>query len=141
MKDILKTYDNGEITIHWKPSLCIHSKKCWTELPHVFNPREKPWVKPKAASTESIIAQIEKCPSGALSYTINNASPSKSTEHSDNTIEIAANGPILVHGTIEIKHADGRIEIKEKMCALCRCGGSSNKPFCDGTHHKIGFKA
>lgn len=57
-----------------------------------------------------------------------------------NKIEIAANGPILVHGTIEIKHSDGRVEIKEKMVALCRCGASSTKPFCDGGHRKIDFK-
>ena len=55
-------------------------------------------------------------------------------------IEIAANGPILVHGTIEIKNSDGKVEIKENMTALCRCGASANKPYCDGAHRKIDFK-
>ena len=58
----------------------------------------------------------------------------------NNKIEIAANRPILVHGNCEIKHADGTVETKEKMVALCRCGASANKPFCDGTHRKIEFK-
>ena len=59
---------------------------------------------------------------------------------SENKIEIALNGPILVHGKIELTHSDGRKESKEKVTALCRCGASSNKPFCDGTHNNIGFK-
>ena len=45
----------------------------------------------------------------------------------------------LVKGTVEVKHADGRVEVKEKQCALCRCGHSTNKPWCDGSHRKEGF--
>lgn len=132
-------YGNDEITIHWKPSLCIHSKNCWKNLPEVFNPRERPWIKAGAIETKKITEQIDKCPSGALSYTYHNKTNTTNMEN-QNKIEIAANGPILVHGTIEIKHADGTVETKEKMCALCRCGASANKPFCDGTHRKIEFK-
>jgi uncharacterized Fe-S cluster protein YjdI len=71
MEDITKTYPNDEITIVWKPSVCIHSTKCWkgtTGLIDVFNPRERPWIKPYGASTERIVKQIQQCPSGALSY-------------------------------------------------------------------------
>ena len=74
MKDITKKYSNNEVTIVWKPSVCIHSKICWDEingLKKVFNPFEKPWIKPEAATTEELIAQIKKCPSGALSYYMN----------------------------------------------------------------------
>ena len=74
MKDITKKYSNGEVTIVWKPSLCIHSKVCWNKLsglPQVFNPMEKPWIKPEAASTAQIIEQVKKCPSGALSFFMN----------------------------------------------------------------------
>ncbi len=73
-KDLTKKYSNGEVTIVWKPSLCIHSAICWRHedsLPEVFNPKEKPWIKPEAASTERIISQIKRCPSGALSYHMN----------------------------------------------------------------------
>ncbi len=75
MKDITKKYTNREVTIVWKPVTCIHSKICWnniTGLPKVFNPSERPWIKPEAASTEEIITQVTKCPSGALSYYMNN---------------------------------------------------------------------
>lgn len=68
MEDITKTYTNGEITIIWKPSVCIHSTICWKGeggLIDVFNPRERPWVKPYGAGTEKTVARIIKCPSGA----------------------------------------------------------------------------
>jgi uncharacterized Fe-S cluster protein YjdI len=71
MKDITKTYTNGEVTIVWKPALCIHSGNCWRGLHAVFHPEERPWITPEAASTEKIIAQVTQCPSGALSYFLN----------------------------------------------------------------------
>jgi uncharacterized Fe-S cluster protein YjdI len=66
--EVKREYDNGEITILWQPGLCIHSTICFTELPEVFAPWDRPWVHPNAASTERIIEQIERCPSGALAY-------------------------------------------------------------------------
>jgi uncharacterized Fe-S cluster protein YjdI len=69
-----KEYSNGEITIVWQPDLCIHSRKCWhgpEGLLEVFNPFEKPWIKPESASSERIMQQIELCPSGALSFYVN----------------------------------------------------------------------
>ncbi|WP_026995653.1 (4Fe-4S)-binding protein [Flectobacillus major] len=71
---IVKKYTNGEVTIIWKPDICIHSRICWsaaTGLTEVFNPRERPWIKPENATTEQIVEQIKKCPSGALSYIMN----------------------------------------------------------------------
>lgn len=67
MKDITKRYSNGEVTVVWKPSLCIHSAICFHGLPKVFDPRMRPWVRPEAASTDAIVAQVARCPSGALS--------------------------------------------------------------------------
>ena len=71
MKDITKKYDNGEITVVWKPDTCIHSTLCWKGLIQVFNPRERPWIKMDGASTERIVEQVKKCPSGALSHYMN----------------------------------------------------------------------
>jgi uncharacterized Fe-S cluster protein YjdI len=71
MKEITKKYSNGEVTIVWKPAVCIHSTICWkaaTGLPGVFNPSKKPWIDPLAASTEALVEQVKKCPSGALSF-------------------------------------------------------------------------
>ncbi|WP_136668854.1 (4Fe-4S)-binding protein [Flavobacterium sp. H122] len=67
-----KEYSNGEITIIWKPKLCIHSGICARSLPNVYKPKEKPWITPENATTEELIAQIHNCPSGALSFKYNN---------------------------------------------------------------------
>lgn len=69
--DTTKEYSNGELTISWKPGLCTHAGECVKALPKVYNPKEKPWIKIEHASTEELKAQIHKCPSGALSYRMN----------------------------------------------------------------------
>jgi uncharacterized Fe-S cluster protein YjdI len=64
-------YKNKDITIHWDQSKCIHAGVCVRSLPNVYNPKERPWVKIENASTEELKTQIDNCPSGALSYTLN----------------------------------------------------------------------
>ena len=71
MKDITKKYTNGEVTIVWKPSLCVHSGVCFNGLSGVFHPRELPWITLERSTTEKIVEQVKKCPSGALSYFMN----------------------------------------------------------------------
>lgn len=70
-KEIVKKYTNGELTVVWKPNLCIHSGVCVRTLPKVYNTKERPWIKPENAGTEELKAQINNCPSGALSYFMN----------------------------------------------------------------------
>jgi len=64
---ITKKYSNGEITVLWQSHKCIHSGNCVRNLPQVFNPRERPWIKQHNATSAEIIATVNKCPSGALS--------------------------------------------------------------------------
>jgi len=71
-----KEYTNGEITIIWRPEICQHAGVCVRMLPQVYNPKEKPWVKPMNATTEELIQQIDSCPSRALTYRINKDSHS-----------------------------------------------------------------
>jgi uncharacterized Fe-S cluster protein YjdI len=71
MAQMTHKYSNGEVTIVWKSELCIHSGNCARGLPDVFKPREKPWIHATCASTEKIIEQVKKCPSGALSFFMN----------------------------------------------------------------------
>lgn len=76
--NIIKNYTNGEVTIVWKPRICTHSCICWKGvegLIQVFNPQERPWIKPEGAPASKIIEQVNKCPSGALSFYINNEKP------------------------------------------------------------------
>lgn len=67
-KDEIREYTNGEITVVWKPTACIHSTRCWKGLFTVFNPKARPWVNMAGASTQAIMAQVDNCPSGALSW-------------------------------------------------------------------------
>jgi len=63
-----KHYSNDEITVIWKPDVCKHSTLCWRGLLQVFDPRKRPWIDMEGADTGAIIAQVEQCPSGALSW-------------------------------------------------------------------------
>jgi uncharacterized Fe-S cluster protein YjdI len=71
MKDITKNYTNGEVTVVWQPAICIHSGICFRGLGEVFDPRRRPWIEMDKSTTDKIIAQVEKCPSAALTYRLN----------------------------------------------------------------------
>jgi uncharacterized Fe-S cluster protein YjdI len=135
-----REYMNGEITVVWQPEVCIHSTLCWKGLFSVFNPKQRPWVNMEGASTDAIVEQVKKCPSGALSYYENSSKEGQTEISSESIVEIAQDGPLLVYGNLSIKDAEGNVTKKHKVTAFCRCGASSNKPYCDGTHRKIGFK-
>lgn len=77
---------------------------------------------------------IDLCPSGALSYR-----EASKTELPTARIKVMKNGPLLVEGDCILVNSEGREDAVSGPCALCRCGGSGKKPFCDGTHVKIGF--
>jgi uncharacterized Fe-S cluster protein YjdI len=141
MAEKIKEYSNGEITVIWKPDLCIHSAECVKGLPDVFKPKEKPWINPENATSKQIMATIDKCPSGALSYRTKNTEEKDMQETSKITIKATKNGPFLVEGIVEIEDSTGDIKTSEgKTTALCRCGASANKPFCDGSHTSANFE-
>lgn len=132
------TYSNEDLNVVWKPTLCIHSKYCWKELPEVFQPTKRPWVNMKAASSEKIMEQVSKCPSGALSLKTTSQNPVTEQVPATPIIEVSPNGPLLIHGNIIIQETNGN-KAEHTTTALCRCGHSANKPYCDGMHAKKGF--
>ena len=140
MDKVTKKYSNGEVTVVWQPDVCIHSKLCWTELVEVFDPRKRPWIDMTGAETARIIEQVERCPSGALSFFRNDETPEPATISAESLVEVSKNGPLLVYGNLVVKDAAGHETRKNKVTAFCRCGASGNKPFCDGSHLKINFK-
>jgi uncharacterized Fe-S cluster protein YjdI len=139
MKDLTKKYKNGELTIVWQPGKCIHAAECVKALPQVYNPKARPWIQAENATIEELKAQIQKCPSGALSYHMEGEG-NKEVESLKVAVEVMENGPLLVYGTLEVMNENGNIETKNKTTAFCRCGASNNKPYCDGAHMKIEFK-
>ncbi|GJM32211.1 MAG: hypothetical protein DHS20C18_12120 [Saprospiraceae bacterium] len=140
-KKTVKEYSNGEVTIVWKPDVCIHSEMCFKGLPTVFDPKARPWINAEGANTEAIMAQVNKCPSGALSYYMNaDAGAGPVETEGERIVEITQNGPLMVYGNITVKFPDGKEAKQHRVTAFCRCGASSNKPFCDGTHRKVEFR-
>jgi uncharacterized Fe-S cluster protein YjdI len=140
MENITKKYTNGEVTVVWKPSECIHSGICFRGLGDVFNPRKRPWVTIEGSTSDKIIEQVQKCPSGALSYYFNRDVDEATVKVDEETIvETMANGPLLVYGNVSVKDSSGNIARKHNVTAFCRCGGSTNKPYCDGSHKRNGF--
>lgn len=138
---IKKEYSNGDITVTWEPHKCIHSKKCVNGLPEVFDFNRRPWIKAEGTSSENIATQIDKCPSGALGYYYQGNEKEEPTEAGNSkNVEVSPNGPLLIFGKLKIKTPEGELEKDSKVTAFCRCGGSKNKPFCDGTHQKIDFQ-
>lgn len=140
MKEITKKYSNDDVTVVWKPSICIHSTICWKGLIEVFNPRERPWIKMEGAETERIVEQIQKCPSGALSFYYNKEMEAPVVVEAETKIEAIPNGPLFVYGNVSVKDASGKETKRNKVTAFCRCGHSNNKPFCDGSHIAAKFQ-
>lgn len=138
MEEKIKEYSKDDVTVVWQPHKCIHSANCWRGLPKAFNPKEKPWINLENVTSEEIMEQVLKCPSGALSIKSESEGESESVETATEIVVIK-NGPLMVKGSLSIKHKDGKEE-SQKEVYLCRCGQSTNKPFCDGTHKKCGFK-
>jgi uncharacterized Fe-S cluster protein YjdI len=139
MKSIIKKYSNDEVTVVWQPDKCIHSAICISGLPNVFDNQKRPWVNIQGATSERIIEQVKACPSGALSYFMN-GEENQVVENLQTMVEVLADGPLLIHGTLKVKDKDGNETIKEKTTAFCRCGASANKPYCDGSHITAQFK-
>jgi uncharacterized Fe-S cluster protein YjdI len=141
MSERKKTYSNEDITVIWKPDVCIHSTKCWKASLEIFNPKRRPWIEISAGTSDEIIKIVDDCPSRALSYERNDrmSEQKAQSQQSQTTVKVNKGGPYLVKGKFVFVGTDGKEEIKEGSVALCRCGGSNNKPFCDGTHRKIGF--
>jgi len=137
VEDKRENYLGKKITIHDNRGICAHAGRCTDGLASVFRLKEEPWIHADAASSDEIIATIQKCPSGALSYTIDDF------EHKDQngepTIFIAPNGPYVVSGGPELVDTIQGEGASGEHFTICRCGGSKNKPFCDGTHWSINF--
>jgi len=136
----IKEYSNGEVIITFEASKCIHSAKCVNGLPEVFDVKARPWINASGATTEKIVNQVQKCPSGALGYYFKEQKAENKNSSAEQIVEAIPNGPLMVYGNLEVKLPSGETKKTNKVSAFCRCGASQNKPFCDGSHKKIDFK-
>lgn len=133
-----REYSGKDVDIYDNRVICSHAGECVRGLPSVFRLGERPWIAPDNATAQEVISTIKKCPSGSLSYSIEG----KHVRDFDHPSEIliAKDCPYNVEGFIQINIEKDMQPPSKEHFALCRCGASNNKPYCDGSHSDAGFK-
>lgn len=109
----------------------------------MFDPEKRPWVNVTGVESEIIIKQIEECPSGALTYFVNNERGKKAESNKDNAcaeVKIIHNGPALIKTRVCITSEGKPAQKSDEGVALCRCSKSGSQPCCDGTHELHPFE-
>ncbi|MCH7973403.1 MAG: (4Fe-4S)-binding protein [Bacteroidetes bacterium] len=138
MSKEIQNYKKNELGISYDPNICTHSANCMNGFPEIFNIEKEPWVNLDSAKKEKLTEAVKNCPSGALKI-IDDTAQAVEEAGEIVKIDVMSKGPLLVKGRFKITDHNGNVlETKDKV-ALCRCGSSKNKPFCDGTHSKIDF--
>ena len=135
-KDILKNYEGKEINITFNRSICSGAAYCVKKFPNIYSESSSTnWISPDKGTIEEVIRSIKNCPSGALSYELNGK---REFENFDKpTLHIKKRGPLNVKGDFELEKMSFSTHANVHKYALCRCGNSKNKPFCDYTHETI----
>jgi CDGSH-type Zn-finger protein/uncharacterized Fe-S cluster protein YjdI len=128
-----RTYETGEIRVHWDSARCIHTGICLRALPDVFDVNRRPWVDIDAAAADEVADTVERCPTGALRYERLDGAEGEVPERPTQVIPIQ-DGPLLMIGDLQVEQPDGTPVTHEARLTLCRCGLSRNQPFCDNSH-------
>lgn len=136
----VREYDGDHIRVTFEPGLCIHAAQCVRRLPSVFDIERKPWIDPNGASADRIAEVVRGCPTGALQYEQAEGAEDETPEPV-NSLTVRKNGPLFARGDIRLVDAEHRPVARVTRAAFCRCGASSNMPYCDGSHVEAGFEA
>jgi CDGSH-type Zn-finger protein len=136
--DARESYLGQLITIHDNRSICALAGRCTDGLASVFRYQQEPWIEPDGDALDAIIATIRRCPSGALSYSLDGVEGRR--EPREPSVTVTKDGPYAVVGGTELLDQARAEGASAEHYTLCRCGGSKNKPFCDGSHWGLGFK-
>ncbi len=136
-----KIFDySGQMTdVQWDERLCIHIGECGRADNDLFVGGRQPWCQPDLVSPEEVADVVLRCPSGALTFRRKDGGPEEAPAE-ENTVAVAYNGPLYVRGDLQIEGAADDMGGVRFRAALCRCGQSKNKPFCDNSHEAAGFK-
>jgi uncharacterized Fe-S cluster protein YjdI len=137
---VARTYATERIEVMWEPELCTHESVCWQTLPEVFDPTDRPWVKPAGADPDVLARTVAACPTGALRFRRLDGGPQEPELVGDETrVEVRRDGPLELRGQVRIRLTDGEVRVMTRAL-LCRCGASRNRPFCDNSHLRVGFR-
>lgn len=130
-------FPGSAITVRWDGRLCIHIAECGQSADELFEGGRDPWCIPDKCSKGEVREVVERCPSGALTYLDKDGTPEM--PQVENVATVANRGPLYVSGDLDLEGAPADMPGVRYRVALCRCGQSANKPFCDNSHLEAGF--
>lgn len=131
-------FPGGAIDVQWDQRLCIHIGECVSSADELFETDRKPWCIPDKCSKADVREVVERCPSGALTYRDKEGVPERAP--TDNSVTVVYNGPLYASGELDLIGAPDDMPGVRFRAALCRCGESANKPFCDNSHLESRFQ-
>lgn len=135
MSGQVQEYRGKKIVVRFDGEKCIHSRDCVLGRPEVFQANAPgAWIKPDSVSAQEVVATALACPSGAITYERIDGGAQEAPPPV-NLARARENGPLAIHADMRIGS-----KVAQLRATLSRCGDSQNKPYCDGTHKKIGFK-
>jgi CDGSH-type Zn-finger protein/uncharacterized Fe-S cluster protein YjdI len=135
----IREYATEHIRVTYDARRCIHSAECIQRLSAVFDPDKGPWIQPENASPAEVSETICHCPTGALQFErLDGGQPE--WPDAENTVALVPDGPLFARGQIQVVKPDGSLILEDTRVALCRCGASADKPFCDGKHATVEFQ-
>ncbi len=132
-------FEGKEADVSWDGRLCMHMEECWRDQSELFKLGRRPFGQPDLVSTDHMLEVARRCPSGAIVYSPHGNSPVETAEE-ENTVRVAPDGPLYITGDLDVEGAEDDMPSVRFRAALCRCGLSKNKPFCDASHVEAGFK-
>ncbi len=135
----IREYQGDGVVVRFDGARCIHAARCVDGLRPVFQPGRRPWIDATQAGADEIADVVRQCPSGALTYERSDGVPQEAPPETT-TVRVQPDGPLFVTGRIQLVDAEGESGAEQSRVALCRCGASKNKPFCDNSHKTSGFK-
>jgi CDGSH-type Zn-finger protein/truncated hemoglobin YjbI len=141
------SYVGQQVAVLDNRGICQHSGYCTDRLATVFHLGQEPFVTPSGGRMDEIIRAVRDCPSGALSYALDDLEARAQVDyagHRDPAVVVSKDGPYRVTGGIPLVDGDGadvprNTGASREHYALCRCGHSQNKPFCSGMHWYVSF--
>jgi len=131
-------FHGNRVDVQWDGRLCIHIAECGNAAGDLFEGGRDPWCIPDNCSSDDVREIVERCPTGALTY--RDKSGAHETAPVENDVTVAYNGPLYASGDLALEGAPDDMPGVRFRIALCRCGHSSNKPFCDNSHLTAGFE-
>lgn len=132
------TYEGKDVDVSWDGRLCIHIGECGRSDDAMFVSGRKPWCNPDLVELGQALDVVTRCPTGALSYQRKDGAPGEQAPQ-HNRVVVANNGPLYLTGDLAISGGGEDQPGVSFRAALCRCGLSKNKPFCDNSHEAGGF--